>query len=204
MSTLADYRAALRLALRDGAATVWSDAQLDEGLREALAQYSRSAPDPRSALLTLAAAGRELSLAGLTDLVEVSEVWLPAETVCPPHRRAFRRLSPTTLLIEDGGEPQAGDSLRLFYVARHSIDGLDGATATSVPATGRASLIMGAAALAWQARARQLAEAENVAPATRRWATEQAEAWLVRWRAELAAVAVSQSGLVAWDVGREA
>lgn len=204
MSTLTDYRAALRLTLRDGVAAVWNDAQLDEALREALTQYSRSAPDPRSALLTLTAAGRELSLAGLTDLVEVSEVWLPAETVGPPHRRAFRRLSPTTLLIEDGTEPQAGGTARVFYLARHSMDGLDGATATSVPATGRVSLVMGAAALAWQARARQLAEAENVAPATRRWATEQAEAWLVRWRAELAAVAASQSGVVAWDVGRGA
>lgn len=203
MLTLTDYRAALRLALRDGAAAVWSDAQLDEALRASLAQYSRVAPDPRAALLTLAAAGREISLSGLADLMEVAEVWLPAETGCPPRGRAFRRLSPTTLLIEDGAEPQAGEVARVFYLARHGIEGLDGAAATSVPLAQRPSLVIGAAALAWQARARQLAEAENVAPSTRRWATEQAAAWQADWRAELAAVAVSQSGPVAWDVERE-
>ena len=207
MLTLTNYRASLRLALRDANAAVWSDAQLDEALRAALAQYSRAAPDARSALLTLSTAGREISLAALPGLLEVAEVWLPASVVAPPYpppTRAFRRLDPLALLIEGGAEPQAGDAMRLFYLACHTIQGLDGAATTSVPAAHQAALVTGAAASAAQARARQLAEAENVAPSTRRWAAELVDDWHARWRAELAAVAVSQSGVVEWGVMRDA
>lgn len=202
MTTLSDYRVQLRLALRDAGAAVWSDAQLDEALREALAQYSRVAPERRGALLTLAADGREISLAGLAGLLEVTEVWLPYSAAAPdypPNTRAFRRLAADTLYVEGGAPPRAGDTARVFYLARHTIQDLDGATATTAPVIHQGALLTGAAAVATQARARQLSEAENVPPSTRRWATEQTEVWHTRWRDELAGIAICQSGVVRWE-----
>ena len=195
------YRAALRGLLRDSGLSVWSDGQLDDAPRQALEQYSRVAPLSQVAALTLASGGREQSVAGLGGLLEVAEVWLPytaAQPETPPQRRAFRRLTPTTLYLEDGAEPDAGETMRVFYTALHTVQGLDGAGTTTIPAWHAHDVAAGAAALAAQARARQVAEAENALPAVRRWTVEWAAARTRDWEAWLGEVAAPMSGWVGW------
>lgn len=200
---LAAYRTAARDHARDGGATVWTDAQVDTALRAALEAYSRVTARTVVGTLTLGSSGREISLASLTGLLTVREVWLPYSASAPehpPNQRYFIPLSPTTVYIADSAEPAAGEVARVFYLALHTVDGLDGATATSVPAWHEQGLALGAAAYAAEARARQLTEAENVTSATRRWANDWAAGWLQAWQEWLAEVAVTESGTVSWQL----
>jgi hypothetical protein len=199
--TLAEYRAAIRATLRDSGSSVWTDAQVDAALREALEAYSRVTPRALNTTLTLAANGREISLASVTGLLEVADVWLPytaSDPEYPANRRLYRRLTPTTLYIEGGADPASGDVLRLFYLASHTVNGLDSASATTVVAWHEQAIAWGAAAMAGRARARQLAEAENVTPSARRWAATWPAVAFQSWADWLMAIAVTQSGWVAW------
>ena len=200
---LAGYRTAAREQLRDGGATVWTDAQVDRALRTALEAYSRVTARTVVGTVTLASRGREISLASLAGLLTVRELWLPytaSDPEYPPNVRYFIPLSPTTVYLADGAEPAAGETARVFYLALHSVDGLDGATATTVPAWHEQGLALGAAAYAVEARARQLTEAENVTSASRRWANDWAAGWRQAWQGWLADVAVTESGPVVWQL----
>ncbi len=198
---LAAYRAAVRDQVRDGGTAVWTDAQLDTALRAALADYSRVTARTVAATLTLGSGGREVSLASLPGLLTPRMIWLPytlSDPEDPPNARHFIPLSPTTVYLADGPEPVAGETARVFYLALHTVDGLDGASATSVPTWHEQGLALGAAAYAAEARARQLAEAENVASATRRWTNDWAAGQLQAWQGWLAQVALTESGPVSW------
>ncbi|MCW5848609.1 MAG: hypothetical protein KIT87_00720 [Anaerolineae bacterium] len=200
---LAAYRTSVRDHARDGGATVWTDAQVDTALRAALEAYSRVTARTVVTPLTLTSGDREISLASLAGLLTVRELWLPYTPSAPedpPNRRYFIPLSPTTVYIADGAEPTTGEIARVFYLALHTVDGLDGATATSVPAWHEQGLALGAAAYLAEARARQLTEAENVTSATRRWANDSAQGRLQAWQDWLAEVAVTESGPVAWQL----
>ena len=200
---LAAYRTAVRDQTRDGGASVWTDAQVDTALRAALEAYSRVTARTVTATLTLASGGREMSLASLPGLLTVRMVWLPytvSDPEDPPNVRHFIPLSPTTIYITDDAEPAAGETARVFYLALHTVDGLDGATATSVPAWHEQGLALGAAAYLAEARARQVSEADNVTSATRRWANDWARGRLQAWQGWLAEVAVTESGPVAWQL----
>ena len=200
---LAAYRAAVRDQVRDASASVWTDDQVDTALRGAVEAYSRVTPRTVVATLTLPSGGREIGLASLPGLLTVREVWLPYTPSAPeepPNRRYFIPLTPTTVYLADGPEPSAGETARVFYLALHTVDGLDGATATSIPAWHAQGLALGAAAGLAEARARQLTEAENVTSATRRWAGDWARGWRAAWRAWLAEVALTESGPVGWQL----
>ena len=199
---LADYRSLMRVELRDAGSAVWTDSQLDQAVREALDAYSRVMPRSLIGTITVGAAARELSLTSLGGLLEVTEVWLPytvAQPEDPPNRRVFRRLTASTLSIEDGEAPGVGEVARVFYTGLQTINGLDSATDTTVLASHERGLAAGAAALAALARARQLAETENISPSARRWSQDWANQRLREWRAWLASVALTHSGPVAWE-----
>jgi hypothetical protein len=61
----------------------------------------------------------------------------------------------------DGGQPQAGDQVRLWYATPHTLSGLDGATSTSLPGLHEALLVSGAAGHAAMSRALDLSESTS-------------------------------------------
>ena len=166
--TLATLRGRVRTALMDASSLIWLDADLEAAIGEALRLLSAAAPAGYTAALTLAADGKELSLAALTDLLGVSEVWYPytAATagvgevlaVCP-FRFFWDGDTPTLRLEpEDGRIPRAGEGLRLFYTGVLKLDGLEGATLTTLPARDEALVALGAAGQAALSRALDLME----------------------------------------------
>jgi hypothetical protein len=60
--------------------------------------------------------------------------------------------------IYEGGQPQSGDVVRVWYSARHSINGLDSATSTTLPLEHESLIVLGAAGHAAMSRAVDLIE----------------------------------------------
>jgi hypothetical protein len=172
-----DFHAAMLVQLGDDGRNRFASGVLDEALRQALIAYSRTAPRLLSDTLTLAGAGQMQSLAALSVLIEVVEVVFPYDAAAvlyrpyaQPWQFAWKDGIPTLWL---GGQPapQAGEVLHVMYTAAHTIDGLDGAVATTLPADHEAAISSGAAALAANMRALRLVEAHGSR-------TDEAGKWL--------------------------
>lgn len=168
MSTLAQLRDRVEVVLVDSGNLIWSTDAIDEGIRQALEEYSRTLPLLKSDTLTLGAAGREIDLSSLTGLLDVTRVYWPydasAET-WPPNRVKGWRLTlldgdtPTLELTGwDQAQPQAGDVVRLWYTAMQTIDGLDSADASTVRQDHESLLVVGAAGKCALFRAADLIE----------------------------------------------
>ncbi len=166
--TLATLRGRVRAALMDASSAIWADSDLEAAIGEALRQLSAASPASYTAALTLTADGVELSLEALSDLIGVSEVWYPYTAaaagvgevfgVCP-FRFFWEGETPTLRLApEDGKIPRAGEGLRLFYTGMLKLDGLEGATLTTLPARDEALVALGAAGQAALSRALDLME----------------------------------------------
>ena len=144
-----DFHASMLVQLGDDGGDRFTSSLLDEALRQALAAYSRTAPRLLSGRLTLAGAGRMQSLAALSGLIEVVEVVFPYDAAAvlyrpyaQPWQFAWRDAIPTLWL---GGQPvpQAGEVLHVTYTAAHTINGLDEAVETTLPAEHEGSISSG-------------------------------------------------------------
>jgi hypothetical protein len=122
MPTLSDVRDRVRKDLRDtdAAAYRWPDAQLDRHIDHALSELTAAMPDERSATLATTPGSRELSLSSLTGLVEVEAVEYPVGSF-PPEYTAFASWGATLVLHVD--DVPSGADAKLFYTARHALDG---------------------------------------------------------------------------------
>jgi hypothetical protein len=141
MTTLADIRARLRTDLRDtdSAACRWTDSVLDRHIAHALEDLGAAIPRELTATLATTAGSREVSLATLTTLIEIDIVEFPTGAF-PPAHIGFSHWAGTLHLHAD--EPPAGQNLKLWYVARHTLDG----SGSTVPAHLEDVLILGASA----------------------------------------------------------
>jgi hypothetical protein len=164
--TLTTLRARLQAVLQDSAVK-WSTDDLDEAIRQALEHYSRIKPYQTLGTINLTAAGREISVSSLTGVVRVVHVWWDYDSVTPGHPPQWRNFATwpgSKIYINDPSEPQSGDVVRVWYTKDHSINGLDSATATTIPSDDEATVIAGAAACAARFRAVELSEKLNVDP----------------------------------------
>ncbi len=201
-ATLTTLRARVQQFLLANGAAAWNLETIDEFIRQALADYSDVYPRQVETLLQLPAAGREIALNTLPELVDVADVWwpyLPAADTWPPNRVTGFRLDwddgfPLLTLHSDiGNEPQANDYLRLWYVTPQHLDSLDGASGTTLPLAHESLLVAGAAAYAANARA-----AAGDLPALAAWADNQAAAF--RGRLQSIRLRASRRG-PAWGQG---
>jgi len=156
MNTLPTLRYRLRVLLGASAAGTWRDDLLDEALRLALLEYSQACPRLRHTTLTVGDDAPEIALDALENLLQVSGVHWPYH----PHssRQPANRVNGWRLTWDDGrarlwlrtqadAAPQPGDSLHVWYAAGHCLDGLDGATSTSLPPGQSTLLLQGALGL---------------------------------------------------------
>jgi hypothetical protein len=174
--TLTTLRDRVELVLQDSSNLKWSSGQLDEAIEMALQRYNRSFPDEAIGTITLAAAGREISLATLTGWLGVRRVWWDydsSDPEYPPNWRDFEVWPGAILYIRDSEEPQSGDVVRVWYTRPHTLDGLASATATTFPYDHEEIIITGAAALAAYARAIGRSEKVNVSSEV----TARLQAW---------------------------
>lgn len=158
MSTISDYRDDLDelLATAVDDAT-WTDAIFDGALRRGLTLY-----DTRRVYeddFTVTSAGHTQDLSSLTDLNEVLALAYPWTEGADFTAQAVRwRSAGDQTVVLAGYAPQVGELVRVRYTRRHTVDGLDGATATTVPERHRLVVGLAAAAYACELRRRQLSE----------------------------------------------
>lgn len=163
-ATLTTLRDRVEATLQDASNLRWATADLDEAIRQALEEFSRACPREVVATLTLAADGREIDLSSLSGRLQVTRVWFPytaADPEYPPPWTPFEVWG-DTLYLDVDGEPATGDVARLWYTAPHTLDGLDGATATTLDAIAEGMIVGGAAGQAALQRAVELSETLNV------------------------------------------
>lgn len=198
-ATLTSLIARVRAVLMDSGASIWSDSDLTEALRQAVAEYSRARPLFVDGEMSLIASGREISLAAdFAGLVDVREVWVPyfaSDAEAVEYRRAFD-FWPDSVKVYVRGDyvPQAGDEVRVFYTKLQTLNGLDSAVATTFSAEDDTLLVTGAAGFATTTRGIDLAEKITLDKIT----SQQVRAWglgkLQEFRAALRDVARRQAG----------
>ncbi|MFN0146352.1 MAG: hypothetical protein ACKVT1_07575 [Dehalococcoidia bacterium] len=121
-TTLTDVRDRVRKDLHDTDAANyrWPDAQLDRHIDHALSELSAAMPQEKTLTVATTAGSRDLSTAALADLVEVETVEYPVAQF-PPAYVDFASWA-TTLTLDIETAP-AGANAKLFYTARHQLDG---------------------------------------------------------------------------------
>lgn len=163
--TLAEIRDRVEITLQDAGNNIWTEADLDEAIQQALGQYSRDNPHHKIGTITVSTAGREHDISTLTGIVRVEKVWWDYDVSTPgypPNWRHFAVWPGAVLYIDDDDAPEVNDVIRVWYTLDQTINGLDGASATTVPSEDIDYLVLGAAQFAAQERAIELSEQATV------------------------------------------
>lgn len=186
MTELSEIRSRLGLILSDPQGLRYDSQVLDEALRRALNEYSEAFPQEKRSLQT--ASGMRLqALAGLENLLGVRQVIYP----CAGPASAPNFYSGGYALFWEGGAPYleflgsvptAGEAYELQAAVLHSLQGLDGAEAGSVPPAHLDPLIYGAAGYAALTRAQALAETygakSDLCQKLEHWGAALTQTWL--------------------------
>jgi hypothetical protein len=172
MSTLAEIRSRVEEMLMDVGGAIFAEGTIDEAINQALDQYNGVNPLYMETVIELPGDGREIALNGVAGLVGVLDVWWPYDSgasveTWPPNKVRGYRLwwddnQPVLFLeIRPGGQPKAGDELRLWYSKRQTIQNLDSAATTTLLGDHESVIVLGAAGHAAMSRTADLIETAN-------------------------------------------
>lgn len=163
MSNLTDLTTRILQTLGDPTGARYPAEQTGEALRRALEEYSRALPELLAETITVAAPGRSQPLGGARRLY-ICEVYYPYDPsaswpVPLDSFYSYNREGRSWLYLGGPGLPAAGEQILVHYAAAHTIQGLDGASLTSVPGEDEGLLVEGAAGMAAVMRAAGLLQA---------------------------------------------
>ncbi len=194
-TTLASLRDRVERILADVSNAIWSTDDLDEALRQALAEYSKIRPLQAVTTVNVTTATHELSISTITGLIGVSRVWCPytaASPEDPPEWCAFEHWRDLAILYFPD-QLDASTVARIFYDKVHTLDDLDSASATTFPDEDESLIATGAAGYAALSRALDVGEQVTldveVPTRLKAWAGQK----LQEFRAGLADVARAQA-----------
>jgi hypothetical protein len=141
---LSEMRGRLRKDLHDEDATNqrWTDGELDRHIGRAVREFSLSVPLEAKATLSTTAGSRDLSIAGLTDLVAIEAVEHPVGEYPPSYVPFSVWLSTLTLLVD--AAPKTAENVTVYHTKLHTLD----ATSSTLPARFEDVVAAGAAAYA--------------------------------------------------------
>ncbi len=141
---LSEMRDRLRKDLHDEdpANQRWTDAELDRHIERAIREFGLSVPLEAKTTLSTTADSRDLSIAGLTDLVAIEAAEYPVGNYPPTYVPFSVWLSTLTMLIDSS--PGAVEDVDVYYTKLHTLD----ATTSTLPARFEDVVATGAAAYA--------------------------------------------------------
>jgi hypothetical protein len=141
---LSEMRGRLRKDLHDEDAQNqrWTDAELDRHIDRAVRDFSLSVPLEAKTTLSTTAESRDLSIAGLTDLVAIEAAEYPVGNYPPTYVPFSVWLSTLTMLIDS--PPGAVEDVDVYHTKLHTLD----ATTSTLPARFEDVVATGAAAYA--------------------------------------------------------
>ena len=120
----------------------WTDVELDRHIQRAVQEFSLSVPLEAKTTLSTTADSRDLSIAGLTDLVAIEAAEYPVGNYPPTYVPFSVWLSTLTMLIDSS--PGAVEDVDVYYTKLHTLD----ATTSTLPARFEDVVATGAAAYA--------------------------------------------------------
>lgn len=191
---LAGLRRRVKAQLQDlSRAGNWANEDIDEAIRSSLERFSGYKPRHAIGTIALTSAGREIDISALTDAISIEKVWWDYDSTSPafpPNYRQFEIWPNAILYIDDRTEPQSSDTVRIWYTASHTLNGLDGQTVTTIPDGDEGTIITGATHYAALARSVELAERltmhKDVSKNLRAYAETQEKSFRYQSRADLA------------------
>ncbi len=153
MSNLSQLIDLVEMELKDTGNAQWSTDELTAHIRRALRAYNRVQPRRAQGVISATEGEREYSLAGLSGLMDVLEVWHPwddDDPCYPPQRPTWSVLYDGALRLDVADAPTADgtDDIRVFYTIPHAIDGLDGEETSTLDGQGEQVIVLGASAYA--------------------------------------------------------
>ncbi len=119
---LSEMRDRLRQDLHDEDATNerWTDAELDRHIQRAVREFSLAVPLEAKTTLSTTAGSRDLSIAGLTDLVAIEAVEHPVGDYPPAYVPYSVWLSTLTMLIDS--PPGSAEDFNVYHTQLHTLD----------------------------------------------------------------------------------
>ena len=141
---LSDMRDRLRSDLHDEDPTNqrWTDAELDRHIQRTVREFSLAVPLEAKTTLTTTPDSRDLSIAGLTDLVAIEAVEHPVDDYPPTYVPYSVWLSTLTMLIDSA--PGSAEDVNVYHTKLHTLD----ATTSTLPERLEDVVATGAAAYA--------------------------------------------------------
>jgi hypothetical protein len=141
---LSEMRGRLRKDLHDedAANQRWTDGELDRHIQRAVRDFSLSVPLEAKTALNTTAGSRDLSIAGLTDVVAIEAVEYPIDDYPPTYVPYSVWLSTLTMLID--AAPGGVESVNVYSTKLHTLD----ATSSTLPSRFEDMVATGAAAYA--------------------------------------------------------
>jgi hypothetical protein len=165
MSALAAFRTSILALLSDPSNAIFSNNDVDQALRWALSEYSQKRPLIRTYQLSVDAATTVHTLPADFITRHVTKVELYDEDPNSIEDLAFYAYQrDEQWFVETRSEVSAGEVLQISYSAIHTVDGLDAASGTTLPAADEPLLYVGAAGRAAQMRALDRIETINMNP----------------------------------------
>jgi hypothetical protein len=196
-TTLALLRDRVEQILADTGNAIWSTDDVDEAIRRAIHEYSKTRPQVAIGTITLTSDAREIDVSSLSDILDVTRVWCDytaSDPEDPPSERQFEWWpDQVKIYVLGGDEPQTGDVCRIWYTKLQTLNGLDSETSTSLRTDDESLIAEGASGYAATSRAVDLAEQVTLDRLT----AQQIRAWgmaqLQRFRAGLKRVAAAEA-----------
>ena len=155
MSDLAAIVDEVEQDLKDSGNDVWSAAEIENHVRRALHEVNRVQPQRLDADITPVEGERVYALDDLADPIDILDLWYPYDDDAvswPLSRPLWSRLTDDSIMLLLDAPPSAEDAaiytVHLIYTSPHTIDDLDGATATTLDTYGELLVVQGAAAYA--------------------------------------------------------
>jgi len=141
---LSEMRNRLRQDLHDEDATNerWTDAELDRHIQRTVREFSLSVPLEAKTTLTTTPDSRDISIAGLADLVAIEAVEHPVGDYPPAYVPYSVWLSTLTMLTDSA--PGSAENVNVYHTKLHTLD----ATTSTLPERLEDVVATGAAAYA--------------------------------------------------------
>lgn len=185
---LAYYRAAIAAKLDDPSNTRFTTSQIDEALRAAVVEYSRMVPIERTYILNTTGKAR-MSLPANFAAAAITKAEYEYDSVTYTYKSSV----PFRAIFEDerwwievyqtnGDLIPNKQVITLTCAMLHQINGLNGATKTSIYPRHEQYLVMGAAGYALLSRATSRIEAINLNPQVAAEMRQQANLYLTEFR----------------------
>ena len=152
MTDHTDLRDRVEDFLKDATNSDWTTSELDNAIRIALHELSSALPSRALTAIDAVDDQYEYDISGISGLVAIVEVWYPYlsthDTYKKPHPVKWRMLADDTLYLDISDDPDDTYDLRVFYDKLQTLNGLDGASATTLSEAEKSALIFGAAGYA--------------------------------------------------------